>query len=229
MVSMPACAIIAGVDGDYETDGVVGATTIAKGGGVVVAGGGGGAGGDVALNGGNASSPSIITDCGGTMFDIARDPRHCGKCDLPCAAGEYCSASACTCRPGYILVAGKCVDLASSSTHCGFEGRRCPTETPVCQDGECVASCSRLGDKCSTCYDTTKDELHCGTCKQNRDQCETTDVCVGGSCASWRVGASCTSCPCADCDDNTVHKLCCLYPGAPGDHVICVAATKCPG
>jgi hypothetical protein len=167
-----------------------------------------------------------IATCGDDTVDLARDPRNCGRCDNSCSVGQYCAEGECGCRPEYSLIDGQCVDMDVDEDHCGLLDLSCPDN---CEGGECVSTCTEGGgSQCGGCEKTTSDELHCGGCK-NQDKCSSAgQLCMSGSCHGFVVGVGCTSCPCADCDDNVTYKECCVYPNAPADHIICIESGPCP-
>lgn len=87
-------------------------------------------------------------DCNGVIdgeASLASDPLHCGTCGNNCALSgrERCVDGACVCAPGQALCAvfgstpNACVDVQTTSAHCGACDRACPGETP-CVGGECV-------------------------------------------------------------------------------------------
>jgi hypothetical protein len=224
-----SCAVVAGVDGDWVHDESPWAS--AGQGGVTSAGGSGltasGTGGGGLAAGGAGGGSSTLVECDGRLRDISRDPEHCGRCGFTCYKGQYCSNYVCGCRPEFVWRDFHCVNPAVDPSNCGDQFVDCSSPTDLCEDGVCVSSCTELGKSCSLCHDTDTDELHCSGC-QSKDECSVDDVCVGGSCREWSVGRGCTSCPCDDCDDNSTQTLCCVYPHAPADHIICVEGDTCP-
>lgn len=75
------------------------------------------------------------------------------------------------------LCGDQCVDLTSSSEHCGQCGQSC--EAPrSCQSGECV--CPNGSEYCDgECIDVSSDGEHCGSCW---DACLSGYICVDGDC-----------------------------------------------
>ena len=158
-----------------------------------------------------------------TCTDVAEDPRNCGQCGSTCGDREACVDGSCECLPGLVLVQGQCVDPASDPQHCGPNLVTCGGNTPLCDNGQCVATCN-LPDNCNgACVDQDWDPLHCGGCN---NACASDEVCVQGNCRPWRVGVGCNTCPCnISCVGD--FDQCCLYPGVPS-LVACVDANTCP-
>lgn len=151
----------------------------------------------------------------GCESQSAVDPDHCGNCMTKCNGDQWCSQSACACRPGLKLVMGKCVDPGTDPTYCGQTGMMCGA---YCDQGQCTATCSAIN--CSgVCTDTDIDPLHCGNCMT---KCSADQVCVNGTCKGWRFDPACTQCPCAACNGN---ESCCIYGGKPA----CVTSPFCGG
>jgi len=77
--------------------------------------------------------------CGTTCVRPDRDRRHCGGCDMPCAADELCVLSTCEplCEAPLELCGDVCVDLQTDPDHCGRCNRVCASG--ICIDGECAA------------------------------------------------------------------------------------------
>ncbi len=86
--------------------------------------------------------PDVPSDAG---LDAARDA---APCDGGCPAGRACCGLA-------------CVDLATTSTHCGACGRACASGT-ACSAGLCCAS--GQANCGGVCVNVQTDIAHCGTC-----------------------------------------------------------------
>lgn len=81
---------------------------------------------------------------------VACDDQH------PCAAGQACCS-------------GVCLDIQSSSAHCGACGTVCPSGQACCA---------------GACTPTGSDPSHCGACNTVCDYPNGTPVCTAGACAS---------------------------------------------
>lgn len=83
--------------------------------------------------------------CNGVCVDTSSDPTNCGQCGMPCAAGTFCSASACsaTCAPGLQACGQSCVDVATSAQHCGGCNLPCAGS---CAGGVCQQAAGTGGD-----------------------------------------------------------------------------------
>jgi len=220
--TIAACALVAGVDGDYipERPSAGGAADGGSGG----VAGSGGTTTSTSGGGGVAGAP----DCGPDI-DTTADPRHCGLCGNACDKRELCIDSACVCRPDLTLIAGVCVNTHNSDQHCGTEDNECETAgADFCEAGFCVAVCSDGLEECGDgCIDTTSDHDHCDGCSMTKQMCDSWEVCVTGECRAWIPATSCTSCPCPLCDGHASYNLCCPYPAKP-DLITCVDAAACP-
>lgn len=86
-----------------------------------------------------------------------------------------------------------CVNLSTSTTHCGACGNVC-NETENCTAGTCRAPCTSPMSLCAgACVDTRNSNSHCGTCGH---ACASGQVCTMGSCTSS------SSCPAQHLDCN---------------------------
>ncbi|MCB9593039.1 MAG: hypothetical protein H6719_09930 [Sandaracinaceae bacterium] len=108
---------------------------------------------------GSTCDPMRFTDCGAdTCVDTSTDEAHCGGCGVRCDPGEDCVEGACRCGgvAGGEDCAGtvastccgtRCVDLNTSSDHCGScnaacgmsGGARVSCAEQVCDCGDCRA------------------------------------------------------------------------------------------
>lgn len=206
----------AGAGGAPQGAGGAGASTTTGGGGAGGIGGTGGTGGA-----GGSQCPEPYESCGLSCIDTTADPEKCGDCSHECDADEWCVDSSCVCRPGLVLRKNQCVDPNADPEACGG-GESCEAPTPLCQNGDCVASCSPGRDECDGgCFDLDTSPLHCGTCAR---ACEVDKLCSGGECFEFAPGTSCDSCPCDTCTGD--FSRCCELAG----HVVCVShdAEECP-
>jgi hypothetical protein len=224
--SIGACAVVAGVEGDYLHDPSVFETTST--------GSGTGPGAPTGtLTGTPSGTQAGGAGAGGAPVcepdtDFTADPRHCGACGHECDDTRLCVEGNCVCRPGLTLIGGWCVDTESSDRHCGGEDIECETSSAdFCEDGNCVAECSTGREECGDgCFDVSRHHEHCDGC-QDRHRCDSWEVCVNGDCSDWIPASSCTACPCALCTGNEDYPTCCSYPGLP-TFTICVDGDLCP-
>lgn len=120
---------------------------------------------------------------------------------------------------------GACVDLTSDPNNCGTVGMMCPDR---CQASACIPDCTMMGGNFRDCNDACvnirTDPLHCGACDR---RCSTSQVCIEGNCRDYRVGVTCTTCPCmVACTGD--FSNCCTYPMTPAS-VICIdGGGMCP-
>ncbi len=104
-----------------------------------------------------------FTACGAdSCVDTASDERHCGGCGVRCGEGEACVDGACRCGgvAGGEDCAGtaastccgtRCVDLDTSSEHCGACNDRCGTSGGMplaCTEGVCDCGDCRAPERC---------------------------------------------------------------------------------
>ncbi|MFN8593711.1 MAG: hypothetical protein U0031_19795 [Thermomicrobiales bacterium] len=143
-----------------------------------------------------------VTEC----RNLSTSPFDCGAC------GNRCSSTACqdgrclseeeadnlgkSCEQGQTfcnLEEGYCADLQTDALNCGACGQVCPTDTPMCIAGQCVAfqddACSGSQILCNdVCVDPLTDADNCGACGNVCQSfpeiynCEN-GVCVEPSCA----------------------------------------------
>ncbi len=119
------------------------------------------------------------TVCGGACVDTQTSRDHCGACGKACAAGEVCSAGACSlsCGGGTVKCtsggSSVCSTLASDPLHCGACGNACPARAnaaSVCASGTCSFACNAgyadcnavAGDGCEA--KLAGDVSNCGKC-----------------------------------------------------------------
>lgn len=140
-----------------------------------------------------------------------------------CTDSEYCTASACQCRPGLVRSAGgQCIDPNSNPTACGTAATVCANPTRDCQAGTCVAACGAGFDTCgNSCVHFATDPLNCGACGQ---PCANDEICDQGTCQQYGSALGCTTCPCTTCKTG---EQCCGFPGVPS-YLVCVMAATCP-
>lgn len=116
-----------------------------------------------------------------------------------------------------------CVDLATSTQHCGECGNACPDGIP-CNGGECT--CPGTQQLCDgVCVDLQTDLQHCGDCSTG---CDSGQVCAAGECADGCGDLTDCSGACVDLQSNTEHCGECDNPCGPG--ILCDAGgCGCPG
>ncbi len=133
------------------------------------------------------------------VFDLMRDPSHCGDCDTSCPedppnAAGVCVDGDCTlvCDPGWADCGGEgdgCESLLSAIGTCGACDVACEGSTPYCADvggstPECVATCGDELTECSgSCVDTQVSPQHCGGCGVGcPSRPHATAACAGATC-----------------------------------------------
>lgn len=100
------------------------------------------------------------------------------------------TAGSSNCPAGTTECGGGCVDLATSSLHCGACGNgcgfraTCQAGTCQCPDGYGYAMCDQ------SCVRVVSDPLHCGTCGH---ACAADSFCVDGTCTASGTGLSCAT------------------------------------
>lgn len=171
--------------------------------------------------------PAGTLTCGSNCVDGTSDPVNCGGCGIKCRADQFCASSACACRPGLHDVGGACVDALTDPQHCGTANVVCASGT-TCVGGSCQApsACAAPSSYCANidaCINFRSDPLHCGRDCGSLKACRTDEICIDGTCESFSVPASCTTCPCAGNVCGGV--MCCGYPGS--GRAVCVDAA-CP-
>ncbi|MDX9719133.1 MAG: MXAN_6577-like cysteine-rich protein [Myxococcota bacterium] len=120
--------------------------------------------------------------------------------ETQCTGGQSCcqgscvasNAPACVCGDAGLCGVGEgcclgsdgepsCVDLATSSEHCGACGVVC-AEGSRCEDRRCVAYCPPGRERCDErCVELNSDPEHCGACA---NACPEGAVCAAGVCVS---------------------------------------------
>jgi hypothetical protein len=76
--------------------------------------------------------------CGTTCVNLQEDNLNCGACGTVCAAGQVCSAGACTvsCQVGLDDCSGSCRNLQTDQNNCGTCGTAC-VFNQACVSGAC--------------------------------------------------------------------------------------------
>jgi hypothetical protein len=84
--------------------------------------------------------PPGMTECGdGICYDPQNFHDHCGDCNTACATTEWCTQGHC-CSVGTAYCSGACTDVLGDKNNCGSCGHVCPSQTPVCSDGQCTTA-----------------------------------------------------------------------------------------
>ncbi len=179
-------------------------------------------------------------DCNGGATDGCESdlslPSSCAACSTVCETGKYCLSSGCAsgCVPPATACGSSCVDLLTSTTHCGgCSGSSCSASglsTPTCAGGICGSKCATGMILCgSTCVDPSRDPSNCGGCGK---ACSGSDGsalrgCTAGSCAPCAPGL--TDCP-SGCVDLTHSLMNCGACGTGCDvpTQICDGSCKSP-
>jgi hypothetical protein len=96
--------------------------------------------------GSDSACPKPFKTCGSACVDPFTDFLNCGGCGNQCAAGQICSAAACTatCAPGLLSCNGTCLDVRVDPNNCGACGTACSGATPICFGSTCVAQAKVL-------------------------------------------------------------------------------------
>jgi len=107
------------------------------------------------------------------------------------------------CPAGNSVCFGSCVDLTTSTSHCGSCGTACEAGE-VCSAGFCGVGCPAGQMDCGgACVDTNADPTHCGACG---NACPSDQVCSAGACSSeCRLGEAACGGFCVDTSSNPEH------------------------
>ena len=107
------------------------------------------------------------------------------------------------CTTGQLSCADECVDVQTSTTHCGSCNAACSTGQ-TCEAGSCQPVCSTgLTDCGGTCVDLTSSPKHCGACNT---ACTGDEVCSESQCSTDCSG-DLTNCSgsCVDLNSSSTH------------------------
>jgi hypothetical protein len=177
-----------------------------------------GAGGSDAGSGGSdAGAGGSDAGAGGSDAGAGGSDAGAGGSDAG-AGGEAGNGNGCA--PEELLCDGVCVNVQTSTNHCGICGVQCGSVNgeASCVAGVCELTCSPGFEKCEgSCVDLQSDTAHCGACGA---KCST----AGGE-ATCDAGACKISCAAgfADCDSDVANG--CEVNGscacAPGEVVDC--------
>ncbi len=194
-------------------------------------------GANMVCAGGTCTCEVGFLDCSGIApgcESSAISPTSCGACDVVCGGGDVCNGVACAddCEPGQTPCDSACVDLLTSTLHCGAcaaavgPNQSCAAGVPECDVGwaDCTA-----GAGCETSL--LGDPQNCGGCGLD---CKPGSVCVQSACvcaagtpndcgADCRV--CCTDADCADGDGCTTNV--CAPDGMGCSNPGCLGSTQC--
>jgi len=139
----------------------------------------------IALNACGPPREELPTRDGSTRADAAAD------------SGSSGMDAAMNCPTGAARCGTDCVNLQTSTVHCGACNSRCQSGQ-TCMAGRCQATvnCTAPQTNCGgTCVDVTNNNANCGACGRMcaAGQTCTMGVCMAGGCAAPRMmcGASC--------------------------------------
>lgn len=135
-----------------------------------------------------------------------------------------CRGAAC-CAPDETYCSGKCIDVSSSSKHCGECGNSCASDA-LCEDGACVQEprCEDGQLECAgACVDPRVDALHCGSCEK---ACDDGQRCNEGECACPAGTVACGN-ACVDTQASDSHCGAC-NEACPSAQSCIAGACACP-
>lgn len=186
--------------------------------------------------------------CGGSCFDLQKDPNHCGSCAKACSASEpWASASAAqrehaapACKAGACAIAcekgwghcstnptEQCETRLDTDANCGQCGNVCPTGQS-CRAGKC--GCAPGETLCDgACRNLALDVENCGACNTRcagaRAGGHGKPACNGGTCTydCDPLFADCNASPIDGCETNIGANP--LHCGACGG--ACAADQRC--
>ncbi len=139
------------------------------------------------------------TDNGECVFD------DCSEKGAICILKSENEGYECVCPSGQVMCGDRCIDPKSNDDYCGAKdcsvgqtGEKCPSERPICFNGECILTCPDGQEQCgSTCVLTASDINNCGECNKHCEFKNGLAYCSSGKCEL----AGCIS-GFADCDDD---------------------------
>jgi hypothetical protein len=168
----------------------------------------------------------FVVACSASMPPSAQDGIDTGGTTTTPASSTLCSNGRTPCD-------GRCVDVATSTDHCGACETRC-NAGDVCNLGSCVGpggvSCEPGLTSCgATCFDLRSDREHCGTCGS---VCKAGESCTESSCLSaCPPGSVRCAKACIEPNANPTHcgatPGCGVSGGSAG--VVCGAGESCFG
>jgi hypothetical protein len=156
-----------------------------------------------ALNGEQCNGPGESLCCGGSCTNVYTDPAHCGACDHPCGANEFCNSGVCA-----AIVA--CSPTVSGATCLEADGG-----IGGCCDGACVDryrdvnNCEYCGAVCSA------NEVCAGGCKMPDAGFPGMQTCDGPCPNGWTCSQG--RCLRPTCAPGSSGDLCAFGNGIPGE------------
>ena len=152
-----------------------------------------------------------LVSSGSVALAVAAGSFACGEADnglTPLGSGGAAAVGGdrgdgtVLCSPGQTLCGSDCVDLMSTSAHCGDCNSPCASGQ-TCQGGTCVCQ-APLVACAGSCVNTLESAMNCGSCGAT---CPPGQVCSAGQCQS-SCGTNEMQCG-SDCVDVTVSPLHC--------------------
>jgi len=168
----------------------------AAGAGGAVVGAAAGSGGKSAGGSGESSGRDNAGAGGAARLGMCASAADCAAlphvregAQAECNAGK-CSVPASSCEKGYGHCTSSDLEFCETSldtaTDCGACGKKCEADTPFCEGGVCVSSCTPAAEDCFNGKDDDcDDKIDCADL-----DCYGRSQCVPGPTTAWAYGAS---------------------------------------